>query len=431
MKGFFFISSLSLIVFNKWTFEYFILNDNQISSILLNVLVFILNFFGILLLFLYFILPNKENLFKFTYNFILSIIIALFLLETSVRIFFKNLLINDRIERIFWPANYSTILTPDSLLLPGVRNESIFTTSSIHARSREILPNDSIKIIALGGSTTECLYLDQNETWTALLEKKLNLDSFHFWVGNFGKSGLSIIHNIEQLNILPINKKYISIVIVLVGNNDLMTFLKHGLDHYREGINYENEFYFNSATYLLLKKTNNLISVITKKDMDLIQDSRGEIYKKWREYRQSADLIYNLPFDLSDALLIYKQRIKKLITLCKNANLSLLLVSQPVLYTAQLDDYSSSLVWAGGKGEFQKGKAEGYFSIESLEKGINQFNRVLIETAMEENVYFLDAASQLPKDTSVFYDDCHFNEAGSEKLAQLIYDKITSSIFIK
>jgi len=40
----------------------------------------------------------------------------------------------------------------------------------------------------------------------------------------------------------------------------------------------------------------------------------------------------------------------------------------------------------------------------------------------EEGVNCVDLVSGLPKDTAVFYDDCHFNTSGCEKTARILTD---------
>jgi hypothetical protein len=74
----------------------------------------------------------------------------------------------------FWPPNLKKELQPNSSIFSGIEGNSYFVTNSIGFRADE-LPKESCKqIIAIGGSTTECYYLDQSETWTDLLQQGLN-----------------------------------------------------------------------------------------------------------------------------------------------------------------------------------------------------------------------------------------------------------------
>lgn len=102
-------------------------------------------------------------------------------------------------------------------------------------------------------------------------------------------------------------------------------------------------------------------------------------------------------------------------------------ITQPTLYDKELDDNHKKLIWAGGIGDFQNGKGNAYYSVKALAEAMQQFNDVLLKICKTENVPWLDAHRLLPKDTTVFYDDCHFNESGSQKLAELLYQKIVMS----
>ena len=51
---------------------------------------------------------------------------------------------------------------------------------------------------------------------------------------------------------------------------------------------------------------------------------------------------------------------------------------------------------------------------------VDAYNRAMIEVCRDEGVDCIDLASLLPKDTSVFYDDFHFNIPGCEKIANIL-----------
>jgi hypothetical protein len=79
------------------------------------------------------------------------------------------------------PAN-PTLRTPNTLLedepaswgVTGVTGRKRFTTNSLGLRGPE-LPQDQepYRIIAVGGSTTECFVLDDSEEWPHVLMEKL------------------------------------------------------------------------------------------------------------------------------------------------------------------------------------------------------------------------------------------------------------------
>lgn len=54
----------------------------------------------------------------------------------------------------------------------------------------------------------------------------------------------------------------------------------------------------------------------------------------------------------------------------------------------------------------------------------------MLEVCADRRVECLDLAAMLPKDDTVFYDDVHFNEAGAERVAAAVAERLRrSSLF--
>lgn len=51
---------------------------------------------------------------------------------------------------------------------------------------------------------------------------------------------------------------------------------------------------------------------------------------------------------------------------------------------------------------------------------MGRYNETLSKVCRAQHVECIDLASLLPKDTSVFYDDIHFNEEGADKVAEIL-----------
>ena len=98
---------------------------------------------------------------------------------------------------------------------------SRFSTNARGLRGDEWSSGDSYRILAIGGSTTESLYLDDREAWPRLLQDRLNAarGGSEVWVGNAGKSGLSSRHHVIQVMRL-LEQHPVDAVVVLAGVND-------------------------------------------------------------------------------------------------------------------------------------------------------------------------------------------------------------------
>jgi hypothetical protein len=180
------------------------------------------------------------------------------------------------------PPNHRTVFRPHPGIMPGISGDSNFVTNSNGIRGDEFTAQDAYRILAVGGSTTECSYLDQPETWTHLLQETLNRNTRNqkVWVGNGGLSGTTTRHHLVAMQYLPLREMKINAVILLIGINDLYVRLSHDKDYdpnflekpevkkellYRtfSGTYHlypEDPFYKKSALWQMLRKAKQMIS---------------------------------------------------------------------------------------------------------------------------------------------------------------------------
>jgi len=133
----------------------------------------------------------------------------------------------------FMPPNHRTLFRPRPGIMPGISGDSNFVTNSNGIRGDEFTTQDSYRILAVGGRTTECSYLDQSETWTHLLQENLsgNTRNQKVWVGDAGLSGTTSRHHLVAMQHLPLREMKINAVILLIGINDLSVRLSHDKDY--------------------------------------------------------------------------------------------------------------------------------------------------------------------------------------------------------
>ncbi len=97
---------------------------------------------------------------------------------------------------------------------------SRFSTNSLGIRGPEFSDADSYRILCVGASATECLYLDDGKTWPAVLMLILGDGDPRIWVGNVGCSGTTAPQHALLLEQLP-EAKMVDCWVVLCGINDL------------------------------------------------------------------------------------------------------------------------------------------------------------------------------------------------------------------
>ena len=70
-----------------------------------------------------------------------------------------------------WPPGMERVLRPLPGVMPGIDEDSRFAVNSDGLRGDELLPEHSRRILAVCGSTTECLCLDREESWPYLVHR--------------------------------------------------------------------------------------------------------------------------------------------------------------------------------------------------------------------------------------------------------------------
>jgi lysophospholipase L1-like esterase len=366
---------------------------------------------------------------------LISLCVALVVAELCLRFVFPS-----PNKYYVWQPHLRWNFRPSPVVMPGVEGESRFITNSEGIRADEFAPDKTYKILAVGGSTTECLYLDQEEAWPHLLQKRLNEKQgvSNVWVGNIGKSGLNTRDHVVQLRYLLEQNADIDAIILMVGINDLSLRLGQDSDYdpnFLKRFGAEQEilprafnnakdnaagdkptpYYKRTAIWRLLKRIKAGDSTTRK-----AQDDDGKMYISWRERRRNAPRIRQALPDLTSALDEYAENISTIIDLARRKSIRLILVTQPVLWKPNLEKQLNDLLWFGGVGNFLEESGKEYYSVEALSKAMEAYNETLIKTCHARQAECFDLAPLLPKDTTAFYDDVHFNESGARKVAEAL-----------
>lgn len=357
---------------------------------------------------------------------IIGIIVASLISEISLRAINK-----DRNKYFVLQPNLKKILKIKIGILPGVYGDSTFLTNADGIRGDEIPGEYTNKILAIGGSTTECLYLDQKKTWPYLLQQLLNdngkTDSS--WVGNVGRSGHTSVENYLQLKYLLEQYQDIKTVIYLAGVNDFLQRLSADTNYIPQNIQQPTEEDLYRAfvnvpqfkTYRdleLYKLLRNIYDSIKYRNQ--LQDTAADVYIQWRLNRQSAsEIIDNLP-DLSSSLNHYKYNLHHIIDLAKSHGVRLIFMTQPSLWKDNMGEEEKKLLWVGGIGDYQSNSGR-YYSARALAEGMDIYNNALIDVCKKRDAEYIDLSNIIPRDVTSFYDDVHFNENGARSVAKAIF----------
>ena len=330
-----------------------------------------------------------------------------------------------RAPRNRYVPSYSSQITlqiqPDLTILPGASPKVKFTIDSFgfrNSRMKDIRKLDGeIRVFAIGGSTTECLYLDDADAWPEVLQRKLSIEARGIHVINAGHSGDTTRDHIAQLaqRIVPYRP---DVVIFLAGINDLRLHLEPDYSPTRRDTNSlipEENFSFN----LWLKSRIVNVSQIARLAIliyrgRLMEDVRGnpvqDLHGRW--IQNARGQLQQLPLREIDPDSVpkpeFEENLRTLVGIARSAGADAVFVTQPVIWGARSGEWEKRL-WVSSHGRIPHAQ---------LWKMLEKFNEVTRRVAAELDVPVVDLARTLPKTTEVFYDDDHYTVAGAEKVAE-------------
>jgi lysophospholipase L1-like esterase len=333
-------------------------------------------------------------------------VVALVLGDIGLRVFVEP---RKAVQHHKRDANMSWVFTPDPEVMAGISGDSNFSTNSDGVRGPVWPARDkAYRILCLGGSTTECIYLDDGETWPALTMQSLNArDPAHpVWVGNIGISGYGAADHlkfVERSDLMP----QLDCVLFLCGINDLQHALRDPEAMAKIAPLWQRApiWHFVLDGYIAMRRKMGFVP-------SLFEDKSGSNYQLRRQARASAKVCDQLP-DLSQSLATYRQRIEGIVRACRERGVRPVFVKQPMLWRSGLSPEALSSMWLGMMQD------DSFLAVEQLREGMDRFNRVLQEVCASLGVEFVDT-SALDGREECYYDEAHYNEAGARVLAEIV-----------
>jgi lysophospholipase L1-like esterase len=363
-----------------------------------------------------------------------SIIIALILTEVSLSLLFpiedpykkykmKEEITNRFIESQF-PPNQDYTFYPD-IVLAGMPQKVKFTTNNFGFRSPYLSqpkPSDEFRIFVVGGSTTECFFLDDTNTVTHFLESHLNkaaTENKKVTVYNAGKSGDHSYDHIAMISQRIIHLEP-DMIIVFCGINDLTAAI------------YETDYTHlpreSSLTFSIIDLTKHLLtefqlprrlyflyqSVFKKRSSDdvLMAINYHSNFGQVIEMRKSHPVSDTPPRTDPEP---YRNNLLTIIGIAQAHDVKLMFMTQATTWNSQIDPATSDVHWMTFRNNVT-------FSMADMDVALESYNDVMRELAQSHNIPIFDLARRIPKSLEYFYDDCHFNVNGSRETGKWVGD---------
>jgi lysophospholipase L1-like esterase len=354
---------------------------------------------------------------------LLSLLISLLAVEVLLRLLhplpdpFTSLKVSGEMR---WPGSpYVPSAYPPHYLrrvhaergLPGIDSATrVFSLNNLGYRGDSLAipkPPGEVRVFMIGGSTTECVFLDDSESVTARLQTYLRaaLPGVNVRVYGAGKSGdrswdhvAMAAHRVAHLQ--P------DVIVVFAGINDALAGVR-GRDY-------------------LLRADLTQLSLRAQVEMVATEFQLGRLAQSAlsRSNRTKLDVYssYHVAVRLTQALPLaplpavdptpYRENLQTLAGIGKAAGAHVVLMTQ-------------ATTWGN------PGLARWHWMTASKEAGVRypetalaglmrRYNAAMLTAGQSQGVPVFDLAAQLPGDARYIYDDVHFNVRGADTTAVLL-----------
>jgi lysophospholipase L1-like esterase len=322
--------------------------------------------------------------------------IAVMLLEIFLR-FYNPLNTRFTNGEIKLPANI--VYKINNTEISQLSSKIIHSKNSLGFRGPEVIDTSGrVKIICIGGSTTECFYLNDGQDWPAVWQASLGKK---YWINNAGLDGHSSFGHLVLLrnHIINLRPKY---VVFLVGCNDVAASQIN---------NYEKEFLQGPKRWLEYSEIFNVITAI----------KRAKKAQNFGIHHQSINLLEQIIADTTGwnkelkpgKLLEYKKRLQQLVKICIKAKITPIFCTQPSILTAR----EINRVFVGNR-NFQ-GESAMHYAYQ-----LKQFNNITKDICIENRLQFIDLETKLEPSQTYYYDYFRYTPEGARAIAKILSDEI-------
>lgn len=346
--------------------------------------------------------------------------LVILLLEVALRRFFP---VDDPFERFKnrydhpyipsqMPANVELRFTSNERL-SGIDSVMLYTTNNVGFRGDSLLmpkPAGETRIFIIGGSTAQCLHIDDSKALDRVLQKELQeqIPGKKIKVYSAAKSGDATVEHIAMLSQRIIHMEP-DMVIVFCGFNDLRKSIqRYDYMHIKTVRQYSPRYIFLAATdYQVGRRLYHLFKSPAKDEIREtipLSTNYRELFTIQRQTPESDSIPY---INVQP----YSVNLTSITGICSLNRVPLVFVPNQSTWNSQSDTTMRSKHWLLTIGKIR-------YKQEYLQKGLEVFNDTMRAVATRNNVPLFDLPKVMPPSGEFFYDDCHFNNNGAVTAAK-------------
>jgi len=356
--------------------------------------------------------PSKDSLqIKFALI-VVGLVLGLLLCEIALR-FHNPFGFRMRGNTLVLPTNQTyTIEDPNLAAFDKLDKRVTHTKNSLGFRGPEppAAFADYLTVVTIGGSTTECFYLSDNQTWPAALDNLIQKKVPKLWLNNAGLDGHTTFGHLVLMQDY-VGRLRPKVAMFLVGINDLFADQPRPYD-VMDRNNVVGAIANHSEVVALVL---NMVRYARTSRMKSLGAMPKPINLKVPEYRDISTEDERSLLDGQKPLLgEYESRLSRLMAVTRDSGITPVLITQPALFGDVMDDVTQA--------DLSRVSIEIYRQMNghTAWKMLESYNDVTRKVGQAQNVPVIDLAHQLPKSSRYFYDYIHYGKEGAQAVGKII-----------
>jgi lysophospholipase L1-like esterase len=302
-------------------------------------------------------------------------------------------------------VHYDTLVLKDYLL--RIDNDGFIIPSKEYS-------NPDISMVFLGGSTTECRFVEEENRFPyltgLLIERKLGIKINSY---NAGRSGNNSLHSLDILlnKVLPLKPD----IVVLMENINDLSILLHEKSYWNKNKSRSVIFDMNDEI------VSNFFKIMRDRWIPNLSAEMRNFDRSIRSFRKSDSKANDefaatrgkpITVDKSGMVEEFEMNLQSFIYLCKARNIIPVIMTMSSRFKEKPDKIVADAI---------KDTGVGYEQFKDI---FDTFNESIRKKAKENNIMVIDLAKKIPQEKEFLYDIVHHNDNGSIKSAEIISEQL-------
>ena len=316
--------------------------------------------------------------------------------------------------------------------LPGLASEVVYERNEFGFRSLSMQskekPADTLRVLCIGASTTDQATQSTEDTWCALVERELReplrAAGVTLETAGHGRPGLRAwqLLALARGGLLDFEP---DLVVTLMGINDLAWnggpgYRYHDLETARAPFELAGEGLFagcRPALQLCRRldrvegSLRHLMRLLSGRAVEWHCQELPALRERYRGYPA-----VETPVRDPDPIVEFDGAMEALLAHLAAAGVDAVVLGQPVLWSADMEAEEEQALW------FEVRTPEGPVRPPGawLAREMARYNERQAASARRLGMAYVDLDRMIPKDLDHFFDDCHYTDRGSARVAQAI-----------